>query len=209
MERSQIPAGRNHLSLTHGIVSQHYPYKHMEAQIKPRCSQQVFEFQFDVQQAVWSPYVIPSVSTNQSPRESNLTYEQVFETSWKSVSFRIPTQVTVPAPNRSGRPSQFRFPTHSALFYARSIVAPSESSSGSGGDGGQGFVVTAASDSLGAGRERFDPAADETDPALHQLNRRRTATISTSLPPVRPISWIPSIHGTLKEELDASDLKRS
>ncbi|RRT49442.1 hypothetical protein B296_00025466 [Ensete ventricosum] len=76
------------------------------------------------------------------------------------------------------------------------LVPPSllvRSSSGSGGGGGQGFVVTAASDSLGAGRERFVPAADEPDPALHQLNRRRTATISTSLPPVRPISWIPSI----------------
>ncbi|RWW11091.1 hypothetical protein BHE74_00009071 [Ensete ventricosum] len=66
------------------------------------------------------------------------------------------------------------------------LVPPSllvRSSSVSGGGGGQGFVVTAASDSLGAGRERFVPAADEPDPALHQLNRRRTATISSSRPP--------------------------
>ncbi|WOK92707.1 hypothetical protein Cni_G01398 [Canna indica] len=39
-------------------------------------------------------------------------------------------------------------------------------------------AVAAASDSLGAGRERRDPPADEPLPALHQLNRRRKATIS-------------------------------
>lgn len=62
----------------------------------------MFEFRFDVQQAVWSTNVIPAISTNQSLRGRNLTYEQVFETLWKRVSFRIPTQVTVPAANRSG-----------------------------------------------------------------------------------------------------------
>lgn len=46
--------------------------------------------------------MIPAISTNQSlKREQPDIYEQVFETSWKKVSFRIATQVTVPAANRS------------------------------------------------------------------------------------------------------------
>ncbi|KAJ8486360.1 hypothetical protein OPV22_018845 [Ensete ventricosum] len=41
---------------------------------------------------------------------------------------------------------------------------------------GYDLAVDAASGSLGAGRERRDPSADEPLPALHQLNRRRKAT---------------------------------
>ncbi|THU72438.1 hypothetical protein C4D60_Mb04t12140 [Musa balbisiana] len=41
---------------------------------------------------------------------------------------------------------------------------------------GTDSAVDAASGSLGAGRERRDPSADEPLPALHQLNRRRKAT---------------------------------
>ncbi|URE40392.1 hypothetical protein MUK42_12804, partial [Musa troglodytarum] len=43
------------------------------------------------------------------------------------------------------------------------------------------LAVAAASGSLGAGRERRDPPADEPLPALHQLNRRRKATIPVFL----------------------------
>lgn len=56
----------------------------------------------------------------------------------------------------------------------------------------RGLTVAAASDSLGAGRERLVPPAVPPDPSSREMNRKRRARFSTFRRPVCSLSFEPT-----------------
>ncbi|CAL9779908.1 unnamed protein product, partial [Musa acuminata subsp. burmannicoides] len=79
--------------------------------------------------------------------------------------------------------SYTRISPRSALYSEESSFA-----AGGRGRGDQGFVVMAASGSLGAGRERFDPAAGRAGSRLAPTESE--AETRPSRPPARPSRFL-------------------